>query len=340
MGFPFIASVQGIEADAWALAIEAEFCREGRVPDAGQLRVMARLASLALAFMVEPRFLRGLRRRPPVRGVFLWGGVGRGKSCLVDALVRVMPPDMVCRYHQHVFLDDFHRVVSMDSGAGERFTDAVLKLIGQARLLVFDEFHAYDIADALILKRAFAIFQAQGVVLVLTANHCPWQLWPATAGHRQQARHFDPLVAFLRQHCDFVELDAGLDYRGINQGPDVMRWRLPGTAMMIAHDAGTAHFTFQALCGGLRSHADYAALCRSHSHLILEGLPKFGPEHGDALRRLIWLVDAAWEVLLPMTISADDRLAAIFDGIGDALDLLLGKDLKRTQSRLLALSRL
>ena len=323
-----------------AQAVEAEFCRDGLVPDAAQLTVIARLASLALAVMAEPGFWPGLRRCQPARGVFLWGGVGRGKSCLVDALARVMPPDMVCRYHQHVFLDDFHRVVSMDSGAGEPFKEGVLKLIGQARLLVFDEFHAYDIADALILKRAFAIFQAQGVVLLLTANHCPWQLWPATAGHRQQARHFDPLVAFLRQHCDFVELDAGLDYRGVNKETSVLRWRVPGSAMVIVHYAGEARFTFQALCGGLRSHADYAVLCRSHSHLILDGLPKFGLAHGDTLRRLIWLVDAAWEAMLPMTISADDSLAEIFDGIGDSLNLLLGKDLKRTQSRLLALLRL
>ena len=329
-----------MNVNTYAQAIEAEFCRDGRVPDAAQLPVIAMLANLALKVMAVPGFWPGLRRRQPTRGIFLWGSVGRGKSCLLDALAKVMPPGMVCRYHQHVFLDDFHRVVSIDSGADGRFKDAVLKLIGRARLLVFDEFHAYDIADALILKRAFTILQAQGVVLVLTANHCPWQLWPATAGHRQQARHFDPLVAFLRQHCDFVELAAGLDYRGINLGAGVLRWQSPGQARVTTDRAGAACFTFHVLCGGLRSHADYAVLCRSHSHLILAGLPKFGPAHGDALRRLIWLVDAAWEALLPMTISADDSLAAIFDGIGDALDLLLGKDLKRTQSRLLALLRL
>lgn len=322
-----------------ASLIRAEFCRGGRQPDASQLAAIEHLGMLADAVQRSAGrgLFKSLQRRKPVQGVFLWGGVGRGKTCLVDAAVSAMPAGMACRYHQHVFLDRFHATVSIAAGTENRFAEAVLALLGDSRLLVLDEFHAYDIADALILKRAFSVLTERGVALLLTANHRPWHLWPDTPGHAQQARHFDPLVEFLRQSCDFIEVDNARDYRETTAGTGIRRWIVAAAESRVFSQNLDGSFWFDELCGGLHRHADYEQLCCEHNHLVLLDVPKFGPDDGDALRRLIWLVDAAWEALLPMSVTADVGLDTLFDKVGGALEGLLGKDLKRTYSRLLAL---
>ena len=322
-----------------ASLIRAEFCRGGRQPDASQLVAIERLGILAAAVQVSASrgLFRSLQRRKRVPGVFLWGGVGRGKTCLVDAVVRAMPAGLACRCHQHVFLDRFHATISIAAEAENRFADAVLALVDDARLLVLDEFHAYDIADALILKRAFAVLAERGVALLLTANHRPWHLWPETPGHAQQARHFDPLVDFLRQSCDFVEVDNRRDYRETMASGSIRRWFVGSAESGMLNPHPDASFRFGELCGGLHRHADYEKLCREYRHLVLLDVPKFGAGDGDSLRRLIWLVDAAWEALLPMSVTSEVRLETLFDEVGGALERLLGKDLKRTHSRLLAL---
>ncbi len=323
-----------------ASLICAEFSRDGRYPDVSQLAAIERLGTLveAVQALANPGFFKSLNRRQRVTGVFLWGGVGRGKTCLVDAVVSAMPSGLACRYHQHVFLDRFHATVSIAAGMENRFAEAVLALVGDARLLVLDEFHAYDIADALILKRAFAVLAERGVALLLTANHRPWHLWPDTPGHAQQARHFDPLVDFLRLSCDFVEVDNARDYRETGGSGAIRRWFVGGVEGLMVSQHPDGCFRFGELCGGLHRHADYEYLCREKQHLVLLDVPKFGPDDGDALRRLIWLVDAAWEALLPMSVTAAAGLETLFDDIGGALERLLGKDLKRTHSRLLALT--
>ncbi len=339
----------------YAAAIQAEFRRAGLSPDDCQMAVIAHLGKMA-AELDAPKVRRFSwlpKNHRAHQGIFLWGGVGRGKSILLDAMAAAMPEGMVVRYHQHVFLDDFHRVVSMASGAEDRFRKAVLSLVGSARLLILDEFHAYDIADARILERALSILSNQGVCLALTANHCPWDLWPKTAFHAHQARHFDPLADLLRRHCDFVEVDHGLDYRESNSRGVAGRWVVPdlpnkrsqATTMSLTLRSlqgaelqlSDICFEFRDLCGGLFRHEDYEVLSRHLPCLVLLGLTAPGPDDGDALRRLVWLIDAAWEAALPMTVVADVELDNLFEGIGGALELLLGNDLKRTRSRLLAL---
>lgn len=338
-----------MQGQFYSKAIHASFKLSGLLPDVCQMAVMDRLGQLAAEVCAPEirRFPWLISRRRVGRGIFLWGGVGRGKTLLLDAMAEVMPEGMVVRYHQHVFLDDFHRVVSMASGEEDRFRKAVLSLVGSARLLVLDEFHAYDIADALILERALGILSDQGVCLALTANHCPWELWPKTAFHAQQARHFDPLADLLRRHCDFIEVDHGLDYRESNSRGVTTRWLVPDSpenrslAMSLVKNAefplSEVRFEFGDMCGGLFRHADYEILCRRLPLLVLNGLPAPGPDDGDALRRLVWLIDAAWEAALPMTVVAEAELDCLFEGIGSGLELLLGNDLKRTVSRLRAL---
>ncbi len=282
--------------------------------------------------------------------VFLWGGVGRGKTRLLGSLVQAMPSTLVRRFHQHVFLDAFHRASGPEGGKEAPFQAAIRSLLGPARLLALDELHVYDIADAAILGRAFGLLGEMGVKLVITANHCPWALWPDTPDHARRARHFDPLVSVLRQRCDFVEVDSGRDYRDgfVEKGKsrwlvactpehDPVLWMAGKGGADQGNSSAACRFTFHALCSGHFGPADYAALCQRLPCLMLTGIPRFGPGDGDALRRLIWLADAAWEAELPLGITASAGVEDLFSAIGTGLEQLLGKDLQRTASRLKAL---
>jgi cell division protein ZapE len=323
--------------------IEALFCRNGRLPDLPQHQAMDRLANLAAA-LHRPKTTwaaRFLPSRPP-RGVFLWGGVGRGKTCLLDALIEALPAAVACRYHQHEFLDAFHRATAIVEASSNRFRAAVRHIVGQHRLLVLDEFHAYDPADAAILGRALAELHADGVTLALNANHLPGELWPKTAGHTLHVRHFTPLIDFIQQHCELIEVEGGRDYRLQADGQSPLRWWAPDdqAARLAARawrERQDCTMEFDRLCRGHFKHTDYSAYCRTHPHLVLLGLPRFGACDGDALRRLIWLLDTAWECRLPLAITAATSLTATFSDIGQELQSLLGKDLRRTQSRLAGL---
>lgn len=317
--------------------IHEEFSSTGLLPDPAQeiaIRCLGRFAADTLAD--RKRGLRRIfRREAPRRGIFLWGDVGRGKTVLLDAMARTLPQGMVRRYHQHAFLDAFHGAIAQSVVANDRFPVAVARLLGAARLLVIDELHAYDIADALILGRAFVLMQGMGVRIAFTANHLPADLWPKTPFHAGRDRHFDPLLSFILDNCDFLRVDGGRDYRHSANPDDRRRWwpsdRLTGSDF---------RFDFEMLCGGHNCHADYQALCCRIPFMALTGVPRFGARDGDRLRRLIWLLDVAWEASLPMAVTADSPLESLFDGIGDALQTLLGNDLRRTQSRLRALTQI
>ncbi|RIX44686.1 MAG: cell division protein ZapE [Rhodocyclales bacterium GT-UBC] len=323
--------------------IETLFSQNGRVPDPHQRHAMDRLAILATALAQRNTGWRErFRKTPPPRGIFLWGGVGRGKTCLLDALIAALPNQLACRYHQHAFLDAYHRATGCAPLDGNAFQSRIRQLVGPHRLLVLDEFHAYDPADAAILGRAFVELQALGVTLALNANHLPTELWPETTGHRQHLRHFTPLIDFIQQHCEIIEVEGGRDYRLDNPAGSSPRWWSPDTpTTRQAARSWASHPTciqdFTAFCRGPLKHTDYSAYCAKHAQLVLLDLPQFTPDDGDSLRRLIWLLDSAWEANLPLAVTAATPLASLFVNIGPALQSLLGKDLRRTQSRLAGL---
>lgn len=275
------------------------------------------------------------------RGIFLWGGVGRGKTRLVDAAVAALPAGMACRWHQLAFLDAFHRVFA--GAVRHDFSAAVDRLVGSARLLAFDEFHLHDIADAQILRRAFSGLTARGVRLLVTANPPPAGF--IAAGDRQ--RHFAPLIASLEAWCEPIELDAGVDYRRL-QHPRTARWRVPDSATARLQLIGALEMvsarvvavSFDSLCRAYRSHGDYARLFSGDCALALWDLPRFGDRDADALRRLVWLADLLWERQIPLAITAQDVAKSIFQHAGEAVCRALGRDLARAESRLIALSAL
>lgn len=304
-------------------------------PDPAQDKVAARLAVLLAEVAGSVGKGASLGRS---RGVFLWGGVGRGKTSLLDATVAASPVGMACRWHQLAFLDAFHRVFA--GPARHDFANAIDRLVGSARLLAFDEFHIHDVADAQILRRAFCYLTGRGVRLLVTANPPPARF--NATGERQ--RHFAPLIDCLETWCESIELDGEVDYRRAAWHAG-RRWLTPDTAggreqaMAALKRVGcrVESASFDVLCRSPLCHGDFARLLAPMDGLALLGVPLFGERDGDALRRLVWLADALWERQMPLAITATVEPAAVFEGIGDDLRHLLGRDLARAESRLIAL---
>ncbi|WP_434515963.1 cell division protein ZapE [Dechloromonas sp. ARDL1] len=319
-------------------AILCHFAQGQIQPDPAQRRVARQLAQLLAEVQV------GTGRRtvdPGGRGIFLWGGVGRGKTRLVDAAVATLPAGMACRWHQLAFLDAFHRTFA---GAARRdFGAAIDRLVGPARLLAFDEFHIHDVADAQILRRAFACLAGRGVRLLVTANPPP----AGFAAEGEWQRHFAPLIEHLSAWCESIELDAGIDYRRTHSRIG-RRWAVPDTAAVrrqmllnLQEQASrVVALSFDELCRHPYCHGDYARMLETESALVLWGVPRFGERDGDALRRLVWLADVLWERQIALAVTAAEAAESLFLDIGEALRHMLGRDLARAESRLVALCSL
>lgn len=312
--------------------LDARFRDGGQIPDTAQRAALDHLAALADDI---------LRRRRP-RGLFLWGGVGRGKTRLMDCLDAVLPPDAVCRYHLNTLLHAYHASCAHHAD----WTSRLQALFGETRVLLLDEFHAYDPADARVLDRLLAGLTERGMSCVVTANHPPDHLWPDTPAHRARRHHFAPVAQRLDALCRLVEVDGGRDYRTLLAGEGPLRWwanadkETEDAARVWAEATGGQAAGFDTLFRQPRSPGEYARLTEGARRLLVTGFPRLMPRDGDALRRLIWCLDAAWEAGLPLGVLAADTLTTCFAGLGTDLDTLLGKDLARTRSRLLALCRL
>lgn len=311
--------------------LDARFRAGGDVPDPDQCNALIHLARLG--------------SRPPGRpvgagaaaGLFMWGGVGRGKTRLMDTLGQALGPAQVRRLHVAELLAAVHR----SAVAGGDWAQRMDSLLGTARMLLLDEFHAYDGADALILLRVFESAVARGMGCVLTANHPPAALWPDLPRLRQQARHYLPLAAWVEQHCTVLRVDGGRDYRERLAADAPPRWWPDAPPTMPASaPGGWRDVDFDAVFRQPRGPADYARLAAARQGLLIRDFPKLAGEHMDSLRRLVWFLDAAWEARLPLAITARASVVESFSGLAPELAALLGKDLARSRSRLLALCRI
>lgn len=311
--------------------LDARFRTGGDVPDPDQCNALIHLARLG--------------SRPPGRpvgaggtpGLFMWGGVGRGKTRLMDTLGQALGPAQVRRLHVAELLAAVHR----SAVGGGDWAQRMDTLLGSARMLLLDEFHAYDGADALILLRVFESALARGMGCVLTANHPPAALWPDLPHLRQQARHYLPLAAWVEEHCSVLRVDGGRDYRERLAADAPPRWWPDAPATLPASSpGGWREVDFDGLFRQARGPADYTHLAAARPGLLIRGFPKLAGEHMDSLRRLVWFLDAAWEARQPLAITARASVEESFSGLAPELAALLGKDLARSRSRLLALCRI
>ena len=343
-----------------------EFARLGYTADASQAAAIARLdqlrARLRRAVRRERRWLWRLRvalgrvpARRPVPGVYLWGGVGRGKTLLLNIFCASLEVP-ARRVHFHRFMQEVHARLEQLRAAG---TENPLEHVGatvanEIRVLCFDELYVSDIADAMLLAGLFGALTGHGVTLVFTSNVPPDGLYRDGL----QRSRFLPAIALIERVTAVVEVDGASDYRlrQLKRAPlylssaaeDADAFLLqrfeaiagePGSAggtieiegrpIEVRHRAaGAVWFEFAALCDGPRSTADYIEIARQFHTVVLANVPVLGPDDDDAARRLIALVDEFYERGVKLLVSAATAPEALYHGERLAFEF------RRTASRL------
>jgi cell division protein ZapE len=263
------------------------------------------------------------------RGVYLYGGVGRGKSFLMDSFYAAIPYRRKTRVHFHAFMRDVHVALASLKEEEDPLATVAERIARRYRLICFDEFHVSDIADAMILGRLLeALFDA-GVVFVMTSNYPPDGLFP----NGLQRERFLPAIALIKQWLDVMEVDAGVDYRLralahvpnylVPAGPaadaqlarafESMRsgdeedphLTVEGRPLQSRRRAGSIiWFDFKSLCDGPRSQRDYLELARTYAVMLLSDIPELGPATSDQARRFTWLVDILYDHHVKLIASA------------------------------------
>ena len=291
-------------------------------------------------------------------GLYLVGEVGRGKSMLMDLFFAEAQVARKQRIHFHAFMQDVHARVFAWKQANPAGTDPVPPLAddiaGRAALLCFDEFQVNDIADAMILGRLFAALFERAVVVVATSNTAPDDLFRGKPGRDA----FLPFITLLKRHLDVLVLDGGRDFRrqrmqgmptwhvpangradaaldrafaALANGatPKAQRLTVAGRTLRVPLAAdGVARFDFAALCGQPLGQGDYLAIATHFPALVVDGIPRLGPENYDQARRFITLVDALYEHRVKLVASADALPDQLYErGEG-------AKAFERTASRL------
>jgi cell division protein ZapE len=299
--------------------------------------------------------IRGRFAPRAVRGVYLWGGVGRGKTFLTDLLLESLPSTPTLRLHFHRFMGRVHTQLAALGEHVDPLRAVAAQFARQARLFCLDEFLVADIGDAMILGGLLRHLFACGVTLVATSNQPPAQLY---RDGLQRAK-FLPAIALLEQHCEVIELDATEDYRlralrttGVYFTPlDALaeqalaacferlapgqRWtepsiRIHGRDIPLKRRADAViWFDFAALCGGPRAVADYLELAQTFNTVLLSGVPCFTAQDDDAARRFVHLVDVLYEHRVNLLLSAAAPPNALYAGER------LGNEFARTASRLI-----
>ena len=305
--------------------------------------VLARLAR---------RFGRG--NDEPVRGLYVWGGVGRGKTHLVDLFYRGSGLDRKLRIHFHRFMQLVHEELNALSDQEDPLRIVAAGIARRARVLCFDEFHVSDITDAMILGRLLAGLFEHGTTLVATSNIEPSRLY---AGGLQRER-FLPAIGLIERHTRVIRLESGADYRlrALERartwysplGPDADRGLaecfralapedvvdggdltiLGRSVPSVRHAEGIAWFDFETLCGGPRAVADYIEIARDFHSVMLSAVPVLDDDRRDPVRRFIHLVDELYERHVNLIVSAAAAPAALYRG------RRLAEPFERTRSRL------
>ena len=275
--------------------------------------------------------LKKLLNRPEVpRGVYLWGGVGRGKSFLMDAFYATVPVVRKTRLHFHEFMRSVHRELEEVKGMQDPLDEVARRISRRYRLICFDEFHVSDVADAMILYRLLLKLFEYGTSFIMTSNYEPSTLYPDGL-HRDRVL---PAIELIQKRMDVLDVDAGVDYRrrtleqvqsyqyplddkanaALQQTFDKLADTHPekNPVLHIEHReikalalAGTVvWFDFATLCGGPRSQNDYLELASRFNAVILSGVPRMGPRHQSEARRFTWLIDVFYDHKVKLIMSA------------------------------------
>jgi len=289
------------------------------------------------------------------RGLYLWGGVGRGKTFLIDLFFDGLPIAHKRRIHFHRFMREVHAQLRAHAGASDPLARIARQWRQALRVLVLDEFFVIDIGDAMLLGRLTEKLFEQGVVLVTSSNTAPQDLYKDGL----QRAGFLPAIAQIERHCAVVHLDSDRDYRlrALTRSPVyraplddashdwlAQRWRElttgvphdPADALEIngrriparALAEGHAWFDFAALCEGPRAASDYIEIATEYHTVLVGGIPAFGDANPDPGRRFVHLVDELYDRHVNLVCTAAAAPALLYHG-----EKLAGA-FERTASRL------
>ncbi|MES2148713.1 MAG: cell division protein ZapE [Pseudomonadota bacterium] len=275
-------------------------------------------------------FKRLINRPDVPRGVYLWGGVGRGKSFLMDSFYSVVPLVRKTRLHFHEFMRGVHRQLDELKGVADPLDEVARRIARKYRLICFDEFHVSDIADAMILYNLLTALFANGVSFIMTSNYDPDLLYPDGL-HRDRML---PTIALLKAQLDVINVDAGIDYRkrALEQvdsyytplgaaSDQALRTAYAKVAETADEDphvhieereiralrraGGIIWFDFATLCGGPRSQNDYLEMASRFHTVILSGIPAMSAGMSSEARRFTWLIDVFYDHKVKLLMSAE-----------------------------------
>ena len=315
-------------------AYEAELAARGFHSDPAQLCAVEALERCAAQWahfkQRRSNALKKLINRLPIpRGVYMYGGVGRGKSFLMDCFYSAVPLRRKTRLHFHEFMREVHRELADLQGTVNPLDALAKHMAVRFRLICFDEFHVADVTDAMILHRLLEAMQKYGIGMVATSNFHPDGLYPDGL-HRDRIL---PAIELLKRTMDVVNVDHGVDYRrralehvrlylmplgeateqemeasfeqlaeAQDENPVL---RIEGREIRaIRRAGGVVWFDFRTLCGGPRSQNDYLELASQFHTVLLSNVPSMPPNMASAARRFTWLVDVLYDRRVKLIVSA------------------------------------
>jgi cell division protein ZapE len=322
-------------------------------------RVYDELSNSAKPLTWQQRIVNKIKKMPatPIKGVYLWGGVGIGKTWLMDMFYQSLTIPNKMRMHFHRFMQQVHLALKELQGHADPLTLVAQRFAKQAKVICFDEFLVNDIVDAMILANLLKALFAEGITLVTTANTPPDDLYR----NGIQREYFMPAIHLLKQNLEIIHLTTEYDYRlraleqagtyyyplgaeadvfmrnSFKQLTRLEHTDAVSTPLMIeereipviAHSNQVAWFDFNVLCNVPRSQLDYLEIGRCFATVLLSNVPKIQSHQDNLIRYLINLVDVFYDARVKLIISAAVPVPELYESGRLAFEF------KRTQSRLL-----
>lgn len=276
----------------------------------------------------------------PLKGLYFWGGVGRGKTYLVDTFYDALPFENKTRVHFHRFMHRVHQELKALTGQSDPLKLVAKRFAQESRIICFDEFFVSDITDAMILGTLFEELFAHNVTLVATSNIIPNELYR----NGLQRERFLPAINLINLHTDVVNVDSGIDYRlrtleqaeifhhpldqqandnlqnyfkrlSTEAGKKLIDIEINNRQLSTVQvSEGVVHFEFSVLCESARSQSDYMEISRLYHTVLLANVTQMGSDSDDSTRRFIALVDEFYERNVKLIMSAEYPLEQLYSG--------------------------
>ncbi|RUO71986.1 cell division protein ZapE [Idiomarina ramblicola] len=292
-------------------------------------------------YQTLPSWRKWLSKAPDrPQGIYFWGGVGRGKTYLVDTFFESLPIERKWRIHFHRFMHRVHSELKQLDKQSDPLHIVADKIAGEALIVCFDEFFVQDITDAMLLGKLFECLFERGVVLVATSNIIPDDLYK---NGLQRAR-FIPAIKLIKRHCDVVNVDSGIDYRlrtltraeifhsPLDEQADKNLWQyfkelapeckdryesdcidIEGRDIDVRAECDdVVFFDFASLCKTARSQNDYMEIARIYHAVLISNVEQMGAGKDDTARRFIALVDEFYERRVKLILSAEVDIESLY----------------------------